>query len=160
MLFLATPKFMVTRAKQNTVPHSLQKTGIRSTSDQKEITFWSKTNTIMFIGQGRSLEAYHAAQAERPVANTVMWPHLRQLWRPSRLCQRLCHYLISPCTQKWNPCQPPCLPINRPLLLPHLSQPPHLPMDRPLLLPVVWRFLSMPRIFTKHDCLVRALMVT
>jgi hypothetical protein len=103
----------------------------------------------MFIGQGLSLEARHAAQAERRAANTAMAAAsaaaaavaastgLRR--RPSGLRQRLRRYSLSPHLPKWIP-----LPLRQPAR-PQMVRP---LLVSPVVLPVVWPLLSMRRIFT------------
>ncbi len=79
-------------------------------------------------------------------------PHLQRLQRqPSRLRQRLRHYLLSPHLPKWIP-----LPLRQPAR-PQMVHPLQV---SPVVSPVVWRLLSMLRIFTlRNNRSVRALVV-
>ena len=105
----------------------------------------------MFIGQGLSLEARRAAQAERRSANTATASAsvaaaaaaasttAAAAGRTSGLRQRLRHYLLSPQLPKWIP-----LPLYQPAR-PQMVLRPLLVL--PVVSPVVWCLLSMLRIF-------------
>ena len=99
----------------------------------------------MFIGQGLTLNARRAAQAERRSANTAKVPasaaavaaaaSTAAAATTEQLCQHLRHSSLSPHLPKWIP-----LPLHQP------ARP---SMERPLLSPVVCRLLSMLRIYRR-----------
>jgi len=71
MLILSTTNNVVDRAKNNVHIHTLFLPKNRDDPHTFPI-FWIFTPSVsMFIGQGLSLEARHAAQAERRSANTA-----------------------------------------------------------------------------------------
>jgi hypothetical protein len=100
------------------------------------VDYYLLTPSVSMFIEGLSLEACHAAQAERRSANTATAP---------------ASVAAAAAAERALSASPPFFALSPPAEMDSIASPPtpRPPMDRPLPSPVVWRLLSMLRILSK-----------